>query len=452
MMGGRFLPTFLLAPLLAGCATAEVEPVAHGVAVPDAWSSVAPASAAPMRDWWAGFGNEELTGLVAAARGQGYDVEAAEARVRQALASVRIAGAPLLPEIDASAGAERTGAFGDAGSSAYDAALTARYELDLWSRNRASRRAALAALDAAGHDREAVALVAETETASAWLATVAATERRSIATLNLAAANQVLALVESRYRAGTASPLELAQQRGLVAGLEQRLAVIEGDIAVDRAALAALVGRPSPGFEVATAKLSTLLVPAISADLPATVLTRRPDIVAAERRLAAADADVAAARAAMLPQVTLSAGAGYESGRLSRLFDDPLYSLAAGLAAPIFAGDRLRGERDLAIARREELLADYRQAIVTAFAEVDQALASIAAIEREQGAQAEALRQAETAARLANSRYRAGAETLLTMLDAQRTLYAAQEDALTLRQARLEAAVTLYRALGGSMP
>lgn len=449
MTSGRISIVLMLGALLAGCGMADGGPPGHGLTVPRGWSGAAPAAAALPGDWWHSFGNDELAALVMSARQQGFDTAAAEARVRQALAGARIAGAPLSPEIDASAGAGRSGEIGGAAASAYDAGITARYELDLWARNRASRRAALAVLDAAGHDRDAIALVAETEAASSWLASVAATERHGIATRNRDAARRILALIDSRYRAGMAGPLELAQQRGLVASLEQRLAAIDRDIAVNRAALALLVGRPPQAFVVESGRLSETSMPNLFGALPSTVLAHRPDVAAAERRLAAADADVAVARAAMLPRVTLAAGVEFEGGRFSRLFEDPLYSLAAGLAAPIFAGGRLAGERDLAIARREELLADYRRAIVAAFADVEQALAAISTLDGERVAQAEALRQAEIAARLAESRYRAGAETLLTMLDAQRTLYAAQEDALTLRHARLDAAVALYRAFGG---
>lgn len=227
------------------------------------------------------------------------------------------------------------------------------------------------------------------------------------------------------------------------------IAQIERDRALGRATLATLLGRAPQGFDVATTALADVGVPLVALELPSAVLVRRPDIAAAERRLAAADADVAVARAAMLPQITLGAGSGFESGRLPRLFDDPIYSLASALTAPIFAGGRLAGEREYAIARREELLAGYRGTIVAAFAEVEQALATIDTLERETTAQAEALRQAEIAARLAESCYRAGAETLLVVLDAQRTLYSAQEDALTLRQARIDGAITLYRSIGG---
>lgn len=210
-----------------------------------------------------------------------------------------------------------------------------------------------------------------------------------------------------------------------------------------------LLGRPPEGFAVTTTTLDGVAIPTPPPDAPAALLIHRPDIAAAERRLAAADADIVAARAAMLPQVNLSLSGGVQNERLSRLLDNPVYSVAAGLLAPIFSGGRLAGGRDLAVARRAELLADYRRAIVTAFGDVEAALVAIDTLDRERSFRRHRLDQAETALRLAESRYRAGAETLLVVLDAQRTRYAAQADLLDLTQNRLQASVALYLALGG---
>jgi multidrug efflux system outer membrane protein len=151
----------------------------------------------------------------------------------------------------------------------------------------------------------------------------------------------------------------------------------------------------------------------------------------------------------MLPRVTPGAGVGWRSNRLRALFDSPVYSLAAGLAAPIFDAGRLAAGRDLALARREELPAGYRAAVVAAFGDAATALDAVAHIDQQRNAQAEELRQARRAFTLAQSRYKAGAETLLVLLDAQRTLYAAHDASVQLKARRLQASVALYRALGG---
>ncbi len=442
--------------MLAGCATTpQTSRGDHALSIPQSWSIPADAAHPVASDWWTAFGNDDLNALVTRARSQSHDLAAAAARVRQAQAGARIAGAPLLPNVSASGGVSRGGAYDGDGSSGYDLGVSASYDLDLWAGNRASRRAALSSLDASAYDRDGVELVLISETVSTWLAMQASAERLGIARDNLAAAQRILALIEARHRAGSASPLELAQQRTLVATLEQRIPNLEQDGAGNRIALAVLVGEAPQDFATEAGmatRIGELATPLIVPELPSHLLLRRPDLRAAEQRLIAADADITVARAAMLPQITLTAGTSLDSGRLSRLFDNPVYSLAAGLAAPIFNGGRLAGQRDHAIARRGELLSGYRQSIITAFGEVEQALVTIHSIDRQAQAQARALEQARIATGLSESRYRAGAESLLTLLDAQRSLYAAQESAITLRQARLDAAVSLIVALGGGIP
>ncbi|CAD5106716.1 efflux transporter outer membrane subunit [Zestomonas carbonaria] len=402
--------------------------------------------------WWRAFGSDELDRLVAQSFAQSPDLAAAVARVRQAEASARLAGAPLLPRLDGNLGASRAGRLGgdaDTAGNRYEGGLAASYEVDLWGRLRAGRDSAELALRASRFDRDALHVTLGAGVANTWLQTVGLGERRRIAELNLANAERVLATVEARWRAGAAIALELAQQRGVVATQRRLLADLGQQLEDSRTALALLLGASVTELRMHAADLDALRVPSLGAGLPSELLGRRPDLARAEANLAAADADVEAARAALLPRLDLTARAGGGSGSLSRVFADPVYSLAAALAAPIFDGGRLAADRDIAIARREELLADYRGAIVTAFADVETALNALAGSAAKLAAQREALAQAELAFRLAESRYRAGAETLLTLLDAQRTLYAAQDEAAQLQLERLQASVGLYRALGG---
>ncbi len=442
------------AVLAAGCAGTTVPPDSRPPALPGQWTLPA-AEAAPEpagQDWWRGFGSAELDVLVRAAQARSLDVAAAEARVRQARAAARIAGAALLPEAAGELSVGRQGRLGGSASvqgSRHGAGLSGRYEVDLWGRGRAAREGAQADLQASAFDRDAVRLSVTAGVASAWLQALALRERIDIGERNLRSAQRLLDLVESRVRAGASTPLELAQQRGLVASQRRAIAALRQQAEDARAAVALLLAQPGGvpiGDHVALASLN---VPTVAAGLPAGLLTRRPDIARAEARLAAADADVRAARAAMLPGLALTAGIGTGGGSLGRVFDNPVYSLAAALAAPIFDGGRLAGGHEQARARREELLANYRQAIVVAFGEVEAALNAVAGSETQAVAQAEELAQARRALQLAESRYRAGAETLLTLLDAQRTLYAAQDAAVQGQLARLTAAVALYKALGG---
>ena len=446
----RYPLTLLAALLLAGCSATPEAPDALPAA-PAEWNHAVAAAAAPDALWWRAFASAELDVLVERGLADNFDLAAAAARLRQAEASARAAGAPLLPRLDGNLGASREGRLGGDAETAgnlYSGGLAASYEVDLWGRLSAERESAEAELAASRFDRDALRLTLSASLTETWLRQVALAERLRLAELNLANAERVLATVQARQAAGSATQLELAQQRGLVA--EQRRSREELRQQADdiRSALAVLLGQAAPA-EPSNAALTALVAPSVSAGLPSELLLRRPDLARAEAQLSAADADLRAARAAMLPRLNLSAGASGSSGGLNQVFADPIYSLAAALTAPIFDGGALAAERDRTAARREELLAAYRQNIVAAFADVQVALNAGAGVEAQWQAQQEVQAQAERALQLAERRYRAGAEDLLNLLDAQRTLYAAEDQSAQLRLARLQASVALARALGG---
>lgn len=445
----RKMSVLAMALVLAGCAAPP--PTADAPAQARPARAAAQPSAAITADWWRSFGSAELDALVRQAQAQSLDMAAAVARVQQAGAAARIAGAALLPEVGASLDASRQQRLGGNASvdgKLFGAGLNASYEVDFWGRNRAGRDSALATLQASAFDRDTLQLTVSAGVATAWLQAVALRERIAIGESNLQSAGRLLALVESRVRAGAATPLELAQQRGLIAAQRRGVEALRQQAGDARSALALLLGQDN-GPDIATQTLAALQAPSVAAGLPAELLTRRPDIARAEAQLAAADANLLAARAALLPRLTLTGGIGSGGDTLRRVFDNPLYSLAAGLAAPVFDAGRLAAGRDLAQARREELLANYRAAIVAAFADTEVALNAVAGIAAQSAAQAEELAQAQRALTLAERRYRAGADSLLTLLDAQRTLYAAQDAAVQLQAQGLQASVALYKALGG---
>lgn len=453
----RPLLATLLVTLLAGCSSIPATTYQIAVAAPAGWRTAAPLSPPSIdQQWWQSFGSEQLNTLVRTAQTQSLDVAAASARVRQAEAQARIAGAPLLPDLALTAGANRAGSFDSNHSSAvgntYSLGLAATYEVDFWGRNQAVRDAAVANLQATAFARDTVRLTVTAGVASLWLSQQGLQARWRIAQANLSSAEQILELVAARHRAGAATSLALAQQRGLVAAQRRAAAALARQIRDSDSALAVLLATPLTTLlqqQSAALDLDHIAEPAISAMLPTALLLRRPDIARAEANLAAADANVSAARAAMLPSLNLSAGIGVGGTRLNTIFDNPLYSLAAGLTAPIFNAGKLAAGRDLALAQREELLLAYRASIIAAFADVEDALNAVASIDTERRLQQEEVVQARTAFTLAQARYRAGAETLLILLDTQRTLYAAQDAATQLQQARLQASVALFKALGG---
>ncbi len=436
---------------LGGCAAQQTAQDVEAPALAASWKQAAggPADAVSPR-WWQAFGSQELGAMVQAAQEQSLDIAAAMARVRQAEAATRQAGAALLPSLDGELRAQRMNHAQVAGGSAsvHGAALTASYEVDFWGRNRALRDAAAAAWQASRFDQDTVRLTVTAQVAHGWLQAVALRERQAIGARNLANAERLLALVASRERAGAATPLELAQQRGLVASQRQALATLRRQGEDAEATLAVLLGQARRP-ELATDSLQALQLPEVGAGLPAQLLQRRPDIAQAEARLAAASANLQAARAALWPRLTLTGGAATSAARAGDWLREPVYSLLAGLAGPIFDGGLLAAQRDGAQARREELLAAYHQSIVAAHGDVDQALNAVHGLKAQAEAQAEVLVQARQAVSLAELRYKAGAESLLSLLQAQTTLYAAQDDAVVQRLLQLQARVALFRALGG---
>jgi NodT family efflux transporter outer membrane factor (OMF) lipoprotein len=372
-----------------------------------------------------------------------------------------IAGAPLLPEVNLNLSASRQKLLrGDGGPDldasqsddvvdSFGANFTASYEVDFWGGRAAARDSALHNLRASEFDQATVELTLLSNVADRYAQTLAARQRRQIAELNLANARNVLGLVQTRYDAGSATALELAQQKSLVASQQRQLPLIQQIAEESQITLAALLGQPVQALELGAENFQTLQWPTIGAAMPSQLLSRRPDIAKAEAQLAAAQADVTVARAAMLPAVTLGATVGSDAYKAMEILRSPYYTLTAGLVGPIFNNGRLSAERDKARARQDELLQTYRGTIINGFADVEKNLSSITRLDQQRQWQSEELQQAQTAFQIAESRYQAGAEDLLTVLETQRTLYTAQDLNVQLRLSRLQASIALYKALGG---
>nr|WP_250883659.1 MULTISPECIES: efflux transporter outer membrane subunit [unclassified Pseudomonas] len=433
-----------------------------GIAPPVAWQyAERDAAQATNQQWWTQFGSPQLNRLVDQARRDSFDVAAATARVRQAQASAVIAGAPLLPEVKfnlatshqkllrGKGGPDLDASQSDDAVDNFGANLTASYEVDFWGGRAAARDSALQSLRASEFDQATVELTLLSSVADRYAQTLAAHQREQIAALNLANARNVLDLVQTRYDAGSATALELAQQKSLVASQQRQLPLIQQLAEESRITLAALLGQPVQALNLGAEPFQALTWPDIGAGMPSQLLSRRPDIAKAEAQLAAAQADVTVARAAMLPAVTLGATLGSDAYKAMDVLRSPYYTLTAGLVGPIFNNGRLSAERDKARARQDELLQTYRGAIINGFADVEKALSSITRLDQQRQWQTEELQQAQSAFQIAESRYQAGAEDLLTVLETQRTLYAAQDQNVQLRLSRLQASIALYKALGG---
>jgi NodT family efflux transporter outer membrane factor (OMF) lipoprotein len=425
------------------------------VEAPKGWSeAAAPGAAEVGATWWNAFGSPELERLVGEALVASPDLAIAAERVRQAEAQVRVAGASLFPSLDlgyaTSAQARRSDGVRES-SEGSSATLSASYEIDLWGRAAAGIRGAQASLEATRFDHEAARLTLTAGVATAYFEILSLRGRVAVARENLAIAERVLALVQARARSGAGSPLDVARQEATVLSQRAALLPLEQLERQTLAALAVLVGRLPQGFELEARTLEGLVLPEVSPGLPAQLLVRRPDLAAAEAQLAAANADLSAARAALLPSIQLTGSAGVASGALLAVLNGPTASaaLAASILQPIFDGGRLRGQVALAESRERELAQSYRKAILSALADVEQALAAASRLAQRERLQGEVQSRAQEALRLAEVRYREGADDLLSVLDAQRTLFAAQDELAQVREERLSAAVGLYRALGG---
>ena len=441
-----------LSGLLVGC---SMVPDYERPSVPAlaAWPNAAAqtASAVPVTaDWWRRFKSPELDAYMTEALGANQDLAAALARISQARANTRIAGAPLLPTIQGSGSSagnasESRGRWHGTGT--YDAGVTASYEIDLWGKNAAGLQSAKSSLTSSIYDKDALALVVQSDVATTYFQAVALKQRLAIARENLDAAQKVLHLVEVQLQQGAATALDVAQQRAAVATFEAQLPQLTQQLQAAQTALATLLGRAPGDTTVTVDKLETLALPEIAAGQPSTLLERRPDIRKSEADLQAANADIGAARAAFYPSITLSATAALEgvaSGGASALA-----SIAAGLLQPIFTGGALEGQLDLTKGRREELVATYRQTVLTAFKEVEDALTTVDTSAAQSASLRTAVDEAGKAFSLAQLSYSAGAADFLTVLDAQRTLLDSQDSLVQAELDRYTTAAGLFKALGG---
>lgn len=444
--------------VLAGCAQTTPPPALAAGDVPAAFEQASTTAAIwPTPDWWQGFGSSELTALEATAQTGNLDIAQAVARMRQADARARQAGAALLPTVTLNGNAQNaTGVYsgGSGNETDFFAGVAASYELDFWGKNKSTAESAEASRRASNADRATVALSVSAAIADGYFQLLALRERLAVAQDNLKSAQTILALVQRRVTAGYAPNADLTQARAGLAAQQAALPTLQQQALEARTALAILLGRPPEGFAVTAASLTGVAAPAVAPGLPVDLLTRRPDIATAEANLAAAHADVAAARAAMLPDITLTADAGLQNPALNAAVltlggTGFALTLGSSLVHTIFDGGLLKAKTAETEAREEELLAAYRAAVIAAFGDVENALGSLTHLSAQETALQDQVTQSEAVLRAAQRKYTAGGADFLVVTDAQRSLYAARDQLADIRRARLTASVTLFKALGG---
>lgn len=429
-----------------------------------AWKQAEPRDQEPRGKWWEVFKDPKLDALAAQVEVSNQTIKGAEARVRQARALTQQARAALFPLVSANAGATRSGSGGGSTSSNnvgsnvqvggvrnnYNVALDVNWEVDLWGRVRRTVEAGEASAQASVADLESAKLSAQAQLAEDYF--LLRVQDAQIRLLNdtVDAYQRSLQLTRNQYAVGVAARADVAQAETQLKSTQAQAI----DASIQRAqlehAIAILLGKAPADFSVAAEVVPTEF-PAIPPGLPSELLERRPDIAAAERRTAAANAQIGVAEAAFFPSLTLSATGGFQSSVLSQLFSLPsrYWSLGAALAQTIFDAGLRRAQTAQAIATYDENVANYRQTVLIGFQEVEDNLAALRILEQEGAVQDEAVKAARESLTITLNQYRAGTANYLAVVVAQATALANERTALAILSQRLSASVALIKALGG---
>lgn len=441
----------------AGCATTSSIDRPE-LAVGETWNApevVIENTVPPDSLWWQAFGSAELDRLIQQAFNQSPDLAAMAERVFQAEQQARIAGSSLLPSLNlnGSTGARVTeGEGASLRSESTSATLNASYELDVWGNLAASREEAEASFRATAFDYDTVRLTLASSVATTWFQLLSLEEQLRVARENLDIAERTEQIVDARYRNGAASRAELLRQQTEVLNQRASLVPLQLQYRQTRSALAVLVGISPLGFDADTSNntLLAMALPSADAGVPSDLLIRRPDLAREEARLQAADANVEQARTAFLPSISLGLSAGASGANVLSLAN-PVETAGwtLSLAQTLFDGGRLDAQQAISESQRLELVEGYRSAILTALQETDDALDRLQTSKHREELQQTVNERAARTLELTELRYREGSDELLTLLDAQRTLFQTRDQLVQLRLARLVATVDLYKALGG---
>jgi NodT family efflux transporter outer membrane factor (OMF) lipoprotein len=419
---------------------------------PTQWQMAAE-SGAVQAGWVETFNDASLTALVLEAQGNNRDLAAAAANVDRAWAFARQAGAALAPDVSIAAGAARTGSFDSSRSSASNLSLGAQvsWEADVWGRLRSGQRSAVASAQAVEADYRSAQESLAAATSKAYFSAIEANIQTEIARETVGILEETLRIVTVKHENGMASAQDLSLARSDLATARERLTTVEGSFRDAVRSLEALLGR-YPGAELEVRETLPAVPPPPPAGLPSELLERRPDIVAAERRVAAAFNATNQARAARLPTISLTGDVGGASNSLSNLLssDNTSWRVGTNLLAPIFDGGRLREGVRIATAEQEAALAAYGNAAITAFGELETNLDQGVVVQQRIVDLEEAAMEADNAFRIARLRYDEGEEDLLNVLTIQQRVISARSSLSSAERLLLEQRVNLSLALGGS--
>jgi multidrug efflux system outer membrane protein len=453
----------LVVALLAGCATSlpKIEP--EKLPQPPAafkegdgrWTQAAPAEAQPRGEWWKAFADPVLDDLVERANRSNTSIQVAAARLAQARAFVRATDADRSPQIGVGASATRAqgivgGTFVGPARNIFATGADFSYEADLFGR--LSHASDAATLDAQAQEGllQSARLLVQSQVAQTYLALRALDDERSLVRSTVGAYRETLALTERRWRAGDVAELDVARASTEVAATESDALALDRQRAGLEHALAVLVGEIVSSFSLPVAEWSSAL-PVIPAGVPSTLLTRRPDVSAAQQTMLAAQARVGVAKAAYFPRVALTGTAGYASTDLSDLFEwsSRAWLLGAVASLPVFDGGRRKAGVESATAQLEGEVVRYREQVLVAFKDVEDELSALRLLAEQAEAQGRAVQSSSRSTALSDVRYRSGYVSQLDLLDAQRSELRNRRQAVQVRSAQYQSTVALVRALGG---
>ncbi len=450
---------------LLSCSAAPPK-IAHpeiGIDIPEQWTNSPTSSQNKDGNWLKDFNDPQLEEIVSEAIEKNHDLKAAAARLDTITSTARIVGADLLPRVGLGFNGSRQrqnfvglpipGFEDDVLSTQYNlfgVSLDTTWELDVWGRIRAKTSAAYADFEAAQADFEAARLSLAGQTAKAWFAVTEAKQQAELAKKTLATYQVTANQIQNRFNSGLRPSLDLRLALSNVSTAEALYQERQEQYERMVRDLEVLVGRYPDGITVGADTLPNIPA-ATPTKLPAEVISRRPDLAAAERQLAAADARIIQARAALYPSISLTTSNGTISDQLRDLVDGDFYvwSIGGNLLQPIFEGGRLLAEVNRTEAVAREALAHYTGVALQAFSEVESAFVAEALLEKREEALENAAKQAIAAHKLAQDRYRAGLENFTTVLDAQQRELNAKSQRITVRRIRLDVRINLHLALGG---
>lgn len=414
------------------------------------WKIAEPRDGVNRGAWWEVFGDTTLNALADKAGKSNQNLKVAEAQYRRAQAVVQQSRAGLFPVVTGDVSVKRSGSGSRAPATEYDLSARVSWDADLWGRVRRGLESSEASVQASAADLESVRLLMQSELVLNYLQLRVLDTQKRLLDESSAAFAKSLEMTQNRYKAGLAGRVDVAQAEAQLLSTQAQSIETGVQRAQLEHAIAVLLGAAPSEFALPAAPIK-VAVPAIPTGLPSELLERRPDIAAAERRVAAANAQIGVAQAAFFPSLTLGVGGGFQSPSFSQWLTAPsrFWSLGPALAQAIFDGGLRESLTDQAIASYDASVATYRQTVLTAFADVEDNLAALRILEQEAKVQADAVRAARLSLELTLNQYKAGIVSYLNVVSAQATLLGNERTELSLLGRRLTAAAQLVRALGG---